>query len=150
MDDRALNGHVLKSLDAALKARGPGLKVLEIGAGIGTMLERLVDRGILADARYEGIDSAPCLVAEARRRVPAWARDRGFTVAEGAASAIRLERGGSCVCARFETADLYEFIDRERGKPPCQIGKILQVLQALGLRIGLTATSDASPEGGAS
>ena len=41
-------------------------------------------------------------------------------------------------------------IDLERGKPTCQIGKILQVLQAVGLRVGLTATSDASPEGGAS
>ena len=41
-------------------------------------------------------------------------------------------------------------IDLERGKPTCQIGKILQVLQALGLRVGLTATSDASLEGGAS
>ena len=41
-------------------------------------------------------------------------------------------------------------IDLERGKPTCQIAKILQVLQALGLRVGLTAISDASPEGGAS
>ena len=41
-------------------------------------------------------------------------------------------------------------IDLERGKPTCQIGKILQVLQALGLRVGLAAASDASPEGGAS
>lgn len=41
-------------------------------------------------------------------------------------------------------------IDLERGKPTCQIGKILQVLQALGLRVGLAATSDTSPEGGAS
>lgn len=41
-------------------------------------------------------------------------------------------------------------IDLERGKPTCQIGKILHVLQALGLRITLTATSAASPEGGAS
>ena len=41
-------------------------------------------------------------------------------------------------------------IDLEKGKPTCQIGKILQVLQTLGLRVGLTATSDASPEGGAS
>ena len=41
-------------------------------------------------------------------------------------------------------------IDLERGKPTCHIGKILQVLQALGLRVGLTANSDASPEGGAS
>jgi y4mF family transcriptional regulator len=41
-------------------------------------------------------------------------------------------------------------IDLERGKSTCQIGKILHVLQALGLRIALTATSAASPEGGAS
>jgi len=41
-------------------------------------------------------------------------------------------------------------IDLEKGKPTCQIGKILQVLQALGLRVGLTATSDAAPKGGAS
>jgi y4mF family transcriptional regulator len=41
-------------------------------------------------------------------------------------------------------------IDLERGKPTCQIGKTLQVLQALGLRVGLTAAADAVPEGGAS
>ncbi len=41
-------------------------------------------------------------------------------------------------------------IDLERGKPTCQIGKILQVLQTLGLHVGLTATSDASSDGGAS
>ena len=41
-------------------------------------------------------------------------------------------------------------IDLEKGKATCQIGKILQVLQALGFRIGLTAASEASPEGGAS
>ena len=41
-------------------------------------------------------------------------------------------------------------IDLERGKPTCQIGKILQVLQALGLRVGLANASDAAPEGGAS
>ena len=41
-------------------------------------------------------------------------------------------------------------IDLERGKPTCQIGKILQVLQALGFRVGLASTSDASAEGGAS
>ena len=41
-------------------------------------------------------------------------------------------------------------IDLERGKSTCQIGKILQVLQALGLRVGLASTSDVAPEGGAS
>ena len=30
-------------------------------------------------------------------------------------------------------------VDLEKGKPTCQIGKILQVLQALGLELHLTA-----------
>ena len=39
-------------------------------------------------------------------------------------------------------------IDLERGKSTCQIGKILQVLQALGLRVELTGKSEAPREGG--
>lgn len=41
-------------------------------------------------------------------------------------------------------------IDLEKGKPTCQIGKILQVLQALGLRVELTGNSDVLREGGKS
>lgn len=41
-------------------------------------------------------------------------------------------------------------IDLERGKPTCQIGKVLQVLQALGLRISLADSAASVPEGGAS
>lgn len=41
-------------------------------------------------------------------------------------------------------------IDLEKGKPTCQIGKILQVLQALGLRVDLYDNSKASREDGKS
>lgn len=41
-------------------------------------------------------------------------------------------------------------IDFERDKPTCQIGNILQVLEELGFHVGLTAASDAAPEGGES
>jgi len=38
-------------------------------------------------------------------------------------------------------------IDLEKGKPTCQIGKILQVLQALGLELRITnPTADAGQE----
>jgi len=116
VDDRALNGHVLKRLEAALRGFGPGPEVLEVGAGTGTMLERLACWGLLDNARYEGIDVSPGLIAEAYRRIPLWARDGGFAVAVGPPSEIRLERGGSSIRARFEAADLQEFIDRERGR----------------------------------
>jgi len=41
-------------------------------------------------------------------------------------------------------------IDLEKGKPTCQIGKILQVLQALGLRVDLSDNSKAPREDGES
>lgn len=41
-------------------------------------------------------------------------------------------------------------IDLEKGKPTCQIGKILQVLQALGLRLSLADSAASAPESGAS
>ena len=41
-------------------------------------------------------------------------------------------------------------IDLEKGKPTCQIGKILQVLQDLGLRVELTGNSEVPREGGKS
>ncbi len=50
VDDRALNQHVCQSLNRTLSQpdyqRAP-LKVLEIGSGIGTMLERLLDWNVL-------------------------------------------------------------------------------------------------------
>jgi len=41
-------------------------------------------------------------------------------------------------------------IDLEKGKPTCQIGKILQVLQTLGLRVELSGSAAAASDGGAS
>jgi len=41
-------------------------------------------------------------------------------------------------------------IDLEKGKPTCQIGKILQVLQALGLRVELAGNSEVPRKGGKS
>ena len=41
-------------------------------------------------------------------------------------------------------------IELERGKPTCQIGKILQVLQTLGLSVELYGSAATAQEGGAS
>ena len=95
VDDRALNRHVLQSLETALTNSGRGLPldVLEVGAGIGTMLERLAGWGILKNARYEAIDLAPDHIGEAVRLVPLWARDQGFTLCGGSRSRLRVLSG---------------------------------------------------------
>jgi y4mF family transcriptional regulator len=40
-------------------------------------------------------------------------------------------------------------IDLERGKSTCQVGKVLQVLQTLGLRVELSGSVAATSDGGA-
>src|SRR5262249_4085928 len=91
VDDRALNRYVWQSLSAALPrstAEQP-LHILEIGAGLGAMVERLVAGGLLSHATYTAIDMEPTLIAEARRRLPQWAAAQGWQVQQGSQAHAR-------------------------------------------------------------
>jgi SAM-dependent methyltransferase len=118
LDDRALNGHVLESLKAALATLDGGLPmdILEVGAGIGTMLERLAGWGILKNIRYEAIDLSPDQICEAIRLVPLWTRDLGFLSGGDPVAAFCLERGEERITVRFEAIDLCRFMEREKGR----------------------------------
>ena len=94
VDDRALNQQVLQNLArllAAVDSQSP-LHVLEIAAGIGTMLERLVDWDILGNAVYTAIDLNPVYTAEARHRLPLWAKANGFAVQQDTTNRLIFER----------------------------------------------------------
>lgn len=117
VDDRALNWHVLESLARALPAATPDtpLRALEVGAGIGTMLERLLDRGLLTYAAYTAIDLEADNIREARRRLPAWAVSRGFRLEESQGQ-LCFQGGGWSVCVELEALDLFDFTVREQGR----------------------------------
>ncbi len=80
VDDRALNRPVWQRLQQQLRAR-PGskpLRILELGAGIGTMIERVVDWGLVTgDTVYLAVDREPAHLQAARRRLSDWAEQRG-------------------------------------------------------------------------
>lgn len=93
VDDRALNDYVAGTLYAALPT-GP-LHILEVGAGTGAMVERLLARKVVpSGSRYTAIDADPENVAEAGRRF------------SGRPLPIALE---------FEATDVYAFAQREAG-----------------------------------
>jgi SAM-dependent methyltransferase len=69
VDDRALNGHVWRTLARELSDSKTRPTVLEVGAGIGTMAERVVERGLLAHADYTLLDEQAENVAVARHRL---------------------------------------------------------------------------------
>jgi ubiquinone/menaquinone biosynthesis C-methylase UbiE len=57
VDDRALHGGVLASFQAALAALPTPPRVLELGAGVGTMATRLAERGVIRRGQYTMVDS---------------------------------------------------------------------------------------------
>lgn len=87
VDDRALNHHVWNTLSHRLQ--GPELssmppRIVEIGAGIGTMVERMMNSGLLTKATYTLVDELAANLVEARARLPRWAEQAGLTVLEPA------------------------------------------------------------------
>ncbi len=77
LDDRALNRQVLGELRRLLPAGAP--RVLEIGAGLGTMVARLLDWGIIEAGEYTLLDVDRRLLDDSRRWLHAWAAARDIS-----------------------------------------------------------------------
>jgi SAM-dependent methyltransferase len=94
VDDRALNEQIWQALEKALP-KTP-LQVLEIGAGIGTMVERIIERQLfVANVTYTAIDAQTANIKEAHRR---------------------LQTPPKSFALQLEVLDLFDFIAREKGK----------------------------------
>jgi SAM-dependent methyltransferase len=76
VDDRALNRPVLAELCRLMPAGAP--RVLEIGAGLGTMVARLMDWGAVAGGEYILLDADRQLLDCSRRWLCDWAASRGL------------------------------------------------------------------------
>jgi len=75
VDDRALNRHVLAELFRLMPAGAP--RVLEVGAGLGTMVARLMDWGAVGAGEYFLLDADRQLLDCSRRWLRDWAAARG-------------------------------------------------------------------------
>ena len=73
LDDRALNAHVWHTFATALPpaTRTHPLRVLEAGAGIGTMVERVLERELFDYAHYLALDLNAESIRQFRLRLPA-------------------------------------------------------------------------------
>jgi len=111
IDDRSLNSRVRQSLIRAVSTMRPAgpLRVLEIGAGIGTMVERVIEWGLFGQGVYTAIDSESKNIAEATSRVPSWARAQGYSVKIEANGQIRITAPGKDLLVRLQVADVFEF-----------------------------------------
>jgi SAM-dependent methyltransferase len=117
VDDRAFNRQVwqqLLSLLHTMAARQP-VHILELGAGIGSMAERLICANVLTEATYTAIDANPDAVAQGQREAQRWAHEAGFHYRLNATGG-RLQRDHQDVTLHLETVDLFDFIAQQRGQ----------------------------------
>lgn len=104
IDDRALNPRVWAELRNAISAvLRP--RVLEVGCGIGTMLERMIERDALHTAEYLGLDLLDLNILEAQERVAGWAQDHGYSVTVSS-DGLHLQAPGRSIGAHFAQADV--------------------------------------------
>lgn len=117
VDDRAFNRHVwqqLLSLLHTMATRQP-VHILELGAGIGSMAERLIGANVLTEATYTAIDANPDAVAQGQREAQRWALEAGFHYHLNTTGG-RLQRDHQDVTLHLETVDLFDFIAQQRGQ----------------------------------
>lgn len=113
IDDRSLNRNVLDKLKLTLQTslQENPFRVVEIGAGIGTMLMRLLRWKILpkTNIEYTLIDEMPENIAFARQWLSKSARELGYRVEQANDESIRLSDSHSVVHVHLVQMDVFDF-----------------------------------------
>jgi SAM-dependent methyltransferase len=113
VDDRALNREVLAELRRLLPAGAP--RVLEVGAGLGTMVARLLDWGVIGAGEYILLDADRQLLDSSRRWLSDWAAAReercellpdGLQVGDLGVRLVHAELGSYLEAAHEELTDV--------------------------------------------
>jgi len=119
VDDRALNRHVYDAMVANLPAQP--IHIIEVGAGIGTMLTRLIRWNALKKANHVLVDEIADNIEYASEWFPQWATENGLSVerhrplAGSGQNRLRVFDQTRDIRITFERADVFDFI---RTNPP--------------------------------
>jgi SAM-dependent methyltransferase len=121
VDDRSLNRLVWETLLQSLPVTSVDkpLKVIEVGAGIGTMLARMVDWDLIQFADYTGIDLQAENIEYARHHLARWARGKGLSLEETQEGLV-FSGEDTRIEVNLVAADIFTFIQSTE-KMPCDL-----------------------------
>jgi hypothetical protein len=112
VDDRALNKDVFNALKSHLPQKP--LRIIEVGAGIGTMVKRLVSWDVIRNAEYVLVDEMPENIVHAQAWIPQWAQETGLSVERSAEHHIRIFDTTRDVNIQLVQADVFDFIQNNK------------------------------------
>ncbi|MBN2115324.1 MAG: hypothetical protein JW730_02060 [Anaerolineales bacterium] len=110
VDDRALNKDVLNALRVNLLQQP--VTVIEVGAGIGAMLKRLIQWDVFCTGDYILVDAMAANIAYARQWIPQWAAEAGLSVERLGPDQLHLGDQAHDIRVRLECADVFDFIQK--------------------------------------
>jgi SAM-dependent methyltransferase len=139
VDDRSLNYGVWRHLVGFLADwHGPApLKILEIGCGIGTMIERLLDAQVLPETQYTAVDIHAEAIQTARERLAAFAAERAFQVLAGEGGELTCAGPAPRLTVRLKAIDLFQLTTRQAGRLPADLLIAHALLDLLDLKTAL-------------
>jgi hypothetical protein len=111
VDDRALNKDVLNALRANLPKEP--VRIIEVGAGIGTMLRRLMRWDVIRQAQVVLVDEMAENIEYASEWIPLWAEEAGLSVERGGEN-LRFFDESRDVRIHLERADVFDFIQKNQ------------------------------------
>jgi len=112
VDDRALNKDVLEILKAHLLEQP--IRVIEVGAGIGTMLRRLIRWNVIHHAEYVLVDELAENIEYASAWIPQFATEAGLRVERGEQNQVLVFDQAHDVRIRLERGDVFDFIQKNQ------------------------------------
>jgi hypothetical protein len=112
VDDRALNKDVLSALRANLPSQP--IRIIEIGAGIGTMLRRLIRWGVIHHCEYVMVDEMAENVEYASEWAMVWAGEAGLSVERRGQTRLRVFDEMHDIQIQLVQADVFDFIQKNK------------------------------------
>jgi hypothetical protein len=112
VDDRALNKDVLNALKTHLPSQP--IRVIEVGAGIGTMLRRMLRWDVIRKAEYILVDEMAENIEYASAWIPQFASEAGLGVERIGQSQLRVFDEAHDVRIHLERADVFDFIQKNK------------------------------------
>jgi SAM-dependent methyltransferase len=115
VDDRALSRRgwqrLLDELDGF--SSGRAVRILEVGAGIGTMVQRMVEWGLCGNLDYTAVDIAPTLLTRAQERLSTWASTMGWRVELRQPDRLIITKPEQKITLTLMAKDIFEVVVRE-------------------------------------
>jgi hypothetical protein len=112
VDNRALNKDVLSALKMHLPQQP--IRIIEVGAGIGTMLRRLMRWEIVHKAEYVIVDEMAENIEYASGWINVWAEESGLSVERSGKDRLRVYDDSHDVQIQLEQADAFDFVQKNQ------------------------------------